>query len=335
MTRLEDTVNDLSTAGSPRGWHRAAHAVVALAAAAPRRAALVLGQFTASQIWQLRMYAARAAATLGDRGVLEKLAGDPDDNVVEAAIDGLVKVTGHASDAVYVAALSRPGYQAVRAAALALDGAPDPAVAVPALQSALARLTAEGRENSVDTRAAIAGTLTKLGAAAAASPTAASAPREAPADRALSTAELRRLAAPRARVTIRGVGTVDLALFTSEAPATVLRFAQLAEARYYDGLTFHRVVPNYVVQGGSPGANEYVGDSRHMRDEVGLWPHVRGAVGISTRGRDTGDAQIFIDLVDNPRFDHEYTVFAQVLNGLDVVDRILEGDTIERIEIIP
>jgi len=335
MTRLEDTVNDLSTAGSPRGWHRAAHAVVALAAAAPGRAALVLGQFTASRIWQLRMYAARAAATLGDRGALEKLAGDPDDNVVEAAVDGLVKVAGHATDAVYVTALSRPGYQAVRAAALALGGASDPAVAVPALQSALARLTAEGRENSVDTRAAIAGTLMKLGAPPPAPPSAAQAAREAQADRVLSTSELRRLAAPRARVTIRGVGTVDLALFTSEAPATVLRFAQLAESRYYDGLTFHRVVPNYVVQGGSPGANEYIGDSQHMRDEVGLWPHVRGAVGISTRGRDTGDAQIFIDLVDNPRFDHEYTVFAQVLNGLDVVDRILEGDTIERIEIVP
>ena len=71
-----------------------------------------------------------------------------------------------------------------------------------------------------------------------------------------------------------------------------------------------------------------------MRDEVGLWPHVRGAVGISTRGRDTGDAQIFIDLVDNPRLDHDYTVFAQVLNGMDIVDAILEGDVIERIEIL-
>jgi cyclophilin family peptidyl-prolyl cis-trans isomerase len=71
-----------------------------------------------------------------------------------------------------------------------------------------------------------------------------------------------------------------------------------------------------------------------MRDEVGLWPHVRGAVGVSTRGRDTGDAQIFVDLVDNPRLDHEYTVFAQVLNGIEIVDRILEGDVIERIEIV-
>ena len=93
-------------------------------------------------------------------------------------------------------------------------------------------------------------------------------------------------------------------------------------------------MPNFVIQGGSPGANEYIGDATFMRDEVGLWPHVRGAVGISTRGRDTGDAQIFVDLVDNPRLDHEYTVFAQVLNGIDVVDRILEGDVIERIEIV-
>jgi len=58
-------------------------------------------------------------------------------------------------------------------------------------------------------------------------------------------------------------------------------------------------------------------------------------VGISTRGRDTGDAQIFIDTVDNPRLDHDYTVFGQVLNGIEIVDRIREGDVIERIEIIP
>ncbi len=95
------------------------------------------------------------------------------------------------------------------------------------------------------------------------------------------------------------------------------------------------MVPNGIIQGGSPGANEYISNSPYMRDEVGLWPHVRGALGISTRGRDTGDAQIFIDLVDNPRYDHTYTVFAQVLNGMDVVDRIIEGDVIESIEILP
>ena len=71
------------------------------------------------------------------------------------------------------------------------------------------------------------------------------------------------------------------------------------------------------------------------RDELGQWPHVRGAVGISTRGRDTSDVGIFIDLVDNPRFDHEYILFARVLNGVDLVGEILEGDVIEKIEIVP
>jgi cyclophilin family peptidyl-prolyl cis-trans isomerase len=151
----------------------------------------------------------------------------------------------------------------------------------------------------------------------------------------LNAEDLRRLGAPRARITIADVGTFELALFPAEAPATVLQFMDLARSGYYAGLTFHRVVRNFVVQGGSPAANEYVGLPSQMRDEVGLWPHVRGAVGISTRGRDTGDAQIFIDLVDTPRFDHQYTVFAQVLNGVEVIDRILEGDVIEKIEILP
>jgi len=61
---------------------------------------------------------------------------------------------------------------------------------------------------------------------------------------------------------------------------------------------------------------------------------VRGTLGVSTRGRDTGDAQIYVNLVDNPRLDHEFTVFAEVARGLDVVDRILEGDVIERVEIV-
>src|SRR5262249_43914631 len=109
----------------------------------------------------------------------------------------------------------------------------------------------------------------------------------------------------------------------------------LAESGYYNGLTFHRVVPNFVIQGGSPGANEYIGDASFMRDELGLLPHVRGAVGISTRGRDTGDAQIFVDLIDNPRLEHDYTVVPEVRSGgMEAVDQIVEGDVIERVEII-
>src|SRR5262245_30881644 len=337
VSRLEAAINDLSRAGSARGWHRAAHALVSLAQAAPDRAERVMGQFTGSAIWQLRMYAARAATNLKDRARLEKLAEDSDDNVSEAAIQGVVAVAGHDADAVYVKALSRSGYQAIRVAALALDGTPRADVATPALRAALERLNAEDRDNSVDVRTAITKTLTGLGAAPTvkqAKNAAASSSRPVVSEL-IDSEGLRRLAAPKARITIADVGVFDLALITSEAPLTVLRFAGLAESGYYNGLTFHRVAPNFVIQGGSPDANEYVGIGDHMRDELGLWPHVRGAVGISTRGRDTGDAQIFIDLADNPRLDHDYTVFAQVLNGIDVVEKILEGDVIERVEIIP
>jgi len=348
IAALEQAAADISRAGvRPPTWHRPAHAIVALAGAAPDRARAVLGSFVASPIWQVRMYAARAAAALNDRAALEKLADDADDNVCEAAIGGLSKVAGHGADAIYRAALGRHGYQAIREAALALtythassdghDAAGDgqkagtvPPEIIAALKSRLEQLNAEGHDNSRDARAAIVDALDSYGVRVdRLKPV-----RDAALDSDLTAEELRRLSSARARVTMRGLGVFELALFTSQAPATVVRFAHLADEGYYNGLTFHRVVPNFVIQGGSPGANEYVGDARYMRDEVGLWPHVRGAVGISTRGRDTGDAQIFIDLVDNPRLDHEYTVFAQVLSGMDVVDRVLEGDVIEKVEIV-
>ena len=88
-------------------------------------------------------------------------------------------------------------------------------------------------------------------------------------------------------ITLTGGHRIEFELLPAEAPVTVWRFATLAKKGYYNGLTFHRIVPNFVVQGGSPGASEYVGDARFMRDEEGLAEHVRGAVGVSTRGRDT------------------------------------------------
>jgi cyclophilin family peptidyl-prolyl cis-trans isomerase/HEAT repeat protein len=345
VIRLEEAVTNLGAASSPRGWHRAAHAGVALALALPERARALLGHLAGSSVWQLRMYAARAATILKDRQRLEELARDANDNVVEAAIEGLRAVAGHESDAVYLAAIARSGYQAVRMAGLALAGSPNAEIVVPALKAALERLDAEGHQNSVDTRTALRDALTGLApppAPAKPSRSARGAATRGPVDGARPAASsvldgeaLRRLASPRARITMAGIGVFEIALFTAEAPATVLQFAALADSGYYNGLSFHRVLANFVIQGGSPGANEYVGFPSHMRDEVGLWPHVRGAVGISTRGRDTGDAQIFINLVDNPRLDHQYTVFAQVLNGMDIVDRILEGDVIERVEILP
>ncbi len=90
-----------------------------------------------------------------------------------------------------------------------------------------------------------------------------------------------------------------------------------------------------MIQGGSPGANEYVGLAEYLRDELGGVSHRRGTVGMSTRGHDTGDAQWFVNLRDNTRLDADYTVWAEVVAGIDVVDAVLEGDTIERIEVLP
>jgi cyclophilin family peptidyl-prolyl cis-trans isomerase len=148
-----------------------------------------------------------------------------------------------------------------------------------------------------------------------------------------SPREIERLARTRATVRMARGGVFTLALRPEVAPTNVARFARLARAGYFNGLTLHRVEPNFVVQGGSPGANEYAGDAAYTRDELDLTSNERGTVGISTRGRDTGDGQIYINLVDNARLDHNYTVFAEVIDGMPIVDSILEGDVITRIEL--
>jgi cyclophilin family peptidyl-prolyl cis-trans isomerase len=127
-------------------------------------------------------------------------------------------------------------------------------------------------------------------------------------------------------------GRVELRLFPMDAPTNAWRFARLARAGWFDGLTFHRIAPFFVVQGGSPHANEYEGDGPFTRDEVGL-ENRRGTLGVSTRGRDTGDGQLYFNTVDNVRLDHDYTVFAEVVRGMDVVDRMQEGARIRRVEV--
>ena len=139
----------------------------------------------------------------------------------------------------------------------------------------------------------------------------------------------------RLRVTLRALGTLELALLADDAPATVAAVVALARAGRYDGTTFHRVEPNFVLQGGSPGANEYdAASDTFWRDETGGL-HRRGTWGISTRGRDTGDGQFFVNLVDNHRLDGDYTVFARTVRGEALLDRVVEGTVIERVEVVP
>ena len=130
------------------------------------------------------------------------------------------------------------------------------------------------------------------------------------------------------------IGVMEVRLFTDEAPATAGRVVELARQGYYNGLGFWRVAPGFVLQGGSPGSNEYSGDGPFMPDELGLRGNTRGTIGLSTRGRHTGDAQIFVNLLDNPRLDHDFTVFGEITLGMDVADGILEGDVIKQVEVL-
>lgn len=311
-------------------WHRPAHAIVALARVAPELARGVLPTLGNASTWWARMYAAEAAGIAADTAALVRLARDTHPNVREAALRGLVTRLGHAADSLYLAALDARDEQLVKTAAGALLGTPDTVWAVPALRRTLARLVREGKETSIDARQAVAAALVSLGAAG---PVRSMATRPAGAVPRWETLE--QLAGTRAVITMADGGRIVLALFPTEAPTNVARFVRMVRQGWFTGLTFHRVVPNFVVQGGSPGANEYVGDGPFTRDELGLRSHRRGTVGLSTRGRDTGDGQVFINLVGNERLDHDYTLWGEVIEGMDVVDGLLEGAVIARVTLEP
>jgi cyclophilin family peptidyl-prolyl cis-trans isomerase len=131
---------------------------------------------------------------------------------------------------------------------------------------------------------------------------------------------------------MEGGQQIGIRLDPVRAPLMSTRFLRLTNRNYFDGLTFHRVVPNFVIQGGSPGANEYAGDKLFVKDEISARTHAAGTVGLSTRGRDTGDAQFFINLVDNPRLDFEYTVFGTVCSGNP--NNVMEGDRIVNVTFV-
>jgi len=128
-------------------------------------------------------------------------------------------------------------------------------------------------------------------------------------------------------------GEIEIELLFDAAPLTVLNFIDLVTEGFYEGLIFHRVVPNFVVQGGCPRGDGWGGPPYFIRCEYSDLPYERGTVGIATSGRDTGGSQFFITHSPQPHLEGRYTVFGQVLYGMDVVDRIVVGDVIQKITI--
>jgi cyclophilin family peptidyl-prolyl cis-trans isomerase len=125
--------------------------------------------------------------------------------------------------------------------------------------------------------------------------------------------------------TDRGRITIDL--FWDLAPQTVESFARLTEAGFFQGLDFHRVVPDFVAQGGDPLGSGW-GDAGYLlRSEWSATRFERGVVGVATNGKDTGSCQLFLTLSPQPHLNARYTAFGRVVEGLDVMDALQVDDT--------
>jgi cyclophilin family peptidyl-prolyl cis-trans isomerase/HEAT repeat protein len=356
LRQVVETLND-----DPVRWQPAAHALLALARIDAPQATLHLPEHAVHGNPFVRAYAARTATVLRDRGLLRALLEDESDNVRTAAVEGLFSLEGHDADDALIAQLVRDDPQLLMTVARLLAGTPREAEAAGRLMDAFDRISAARRETWRDARAALVERLTELGSSALSermmpyladydeqiadaaggalrrwngrpyTPTPLALPREP----LPSAEEMRAMDGARIVLHMQGGGRIEIALMPYLSTTNSYRFWRLARAGYFDGLTFHRWAPNFVIQGGSPGANEYQGDGPFTRDEVGRVPHWRGTVGISTRGHDTGDGQIFVNLLDNFRLDHTYTIVGAVVDGMDVVDQVLEGAVIERAEVVP
>lgn len=140
-------------------------------------------------------------------------------------------------------------------------------------------------------------------------------------------------------------GPIELELFPAEAPKTVDNFTRLAGEGFYDGLTFHRVIPDFMVQAGCPEGDGTGGPGYQFEDEITPHKVARGALAMANAGPDTNGSQFFIVTAEEcPWLDGRHTVFGQVVSGQDVVDRIAAVDrdardrpvqpiTIERVEL--
>ena len=354
---LATRVRELEEQGED--WRTPAQALNAVAGIAPDRAGEEIRRFLRHGNPFVRAWAARAAGQAGEVEVLNELSGDDDPNVREAALQGLGAVVGGGGRDQYLAALESDDPQLVMNASRLLVEHARSETFVAALLAPLARFTAARRETERDVRVALlegigtAGGFSSddltpyltdfdpvvAGLAAALLTESTGTVHEAAPERLPRTpppdaARIAELAGSHVRLRMAGLGDIVIALRPDLAATNADRFARLARDGYFDGLTFHRVVPNFVIQGGSPHANEYMGDGPYSRDEISDHPHWRGTVGLSTRGRDTGDAQIFINLVDNVRLDFNYTIYGVVVEGMEIVDAVQEGAVIERAEVI-
>jgi peptidyl-prolyl cis-trans isomerase B (cyclophilin B) len=130
-------------------------------------------------------------------------------------------------------------------------------------------------------------------------------------------------------------GVIRLELFSDDAPGTVANFERLVADGFYDGLTFHRVIADFMIQGGCPKGTGTGGPGWKIKCETANNPrrHGRGALSMAHAGKDTGGSQFFITHRATPHLDGVHTVFGQVIEGQEVVDAIRVGDRMKRVTV--
>ena len=128
-------------------------------------------------------------------------------------------------------------------------------------------------------------------------------------------------------------GTMVIELFEKDAPGTVANFEKLAKDKFYDGLTFHRVIPNFMIQGGCPHGSGTGGPGYKIDCEINPNKHMRGTLSMAHAGPNTGGSQFFICHAPQPHLDGVHTVFGQVIEGVDIVDKVRKDDKMTSVTI--
>lgn len=131
-------------------------------------------------------------------------------------------------------------------------------------------------------------------------------------------------------------GDIVFTFFPDDAPLHTAAFMKLADAGFYDGLTFHRVEPGFVIQGGDPKGDGTGGPGYNLKAEFNARPHLRGTVAMARSSRpDSAGSQFYICLDDARFLDHQYTVFGQMVDGFEALDGIRRGDAMTSVSIEP
>lgn len=139
--------------------------------------------------------------------------------------------------------------------------------------------------------------------------------------------------AKQAKITLENGNEVIIDLFESDAPNTVANFEKLSKDGFYDGLSFHRVIPGFVAQGGCPHGTGTGGPGYTINCEINPNKHKRGTLAMAHAGRNTGGSQFYICYEPQPHLDGQHTVFGKVAQGMEFVDELSNGSKMKKVEV--